>query len=41
MRSRTMNATGLGSKSYENDRDVILSPRRSSTSTARHTTIFR
>ena len=28
MRSRTMNATGLGSKSYENDRDVTLSPRR-------------
>ena len=28
MRSRTMNATGLGSKSNENDRDVTLSPRR-------------
>ncbi|GAA1843601.1 RNA polymerase-binding protein RbpA [Microlunatus capsulatus] len=27
MRSRTMNATGLGSKSHENDRDVTLSPR--------------
>ena len=27
MRSRTMNATGLGSKSYENDRDITLSPR--------------
>ena len=27
MRSRTMNATGLGAKSYENDRDVTLSPR--------------
>ena len=27
MRSHTMNATGLGSKSFENDRDVTLSPR--------------
>ena len=27
MRSRTLNATGLGSKSHENDRDVTLSPR--------------
>lgn len=27
MRSRITNATSLGSKSYENDRDVILSPR--------------
>ena len=27
MRSRTMNATGLGTKSHENDRDVTLSPR--------------
>lgn len=27
MRSRTLNATGLGSKSFENDRAVVLSPR--------------
>jgi RNA polymerase binding protein RbpA len=27
MRSHTMNATGLGSKSYENAQDVTLSPR--------------
>ena len=27
MRSNTMNATGLGSKSYANGRDVTLSPR--------------
>jgi len=27
MRSRPLNATGLGSKSFENDKTVILSPR--------------
>lgn len=27
MRSRTLNATGLGSKSFENDRSVTLAPR--------------
>lgn len=27
MRSRTLNATGLGSSSHENDRDIVLSPR--------------